>query len=99
MIKLRMNIGKMQIEADLADMKAVHKLAGIYGSLPTECTNCKSKNIGLGHRHVGGFDYYSLHCSDCSADGNFGQAKVGGELFWKHGSKMTVYQGENNEGN
>lgn len=96
MFQVTLRIGRAEVKGDFTDMKEAHKFLATYGCIPDKCTNCQSENINLSHRHVGGNDYYCLHCAKCGADGNFGQYKTGGGLYWK-GAKMEVYKGGDND--
>jgi len=91
MIKAKMKIGKMDIEIEANDMKSIFKFSGIYGNLPKACHSCDSEELFLDHRSPSGFDYYALKCAKCGASGNFGQAKEGGQLFWKYDTKLVPY--------
>jgi len=74
-------------------MSEVHKWNSTYGNLPKVCDACKSPNIFLSHRAPGGNDYFSIACGDCGAEANFGIHKDNKGLYWKRGTKMSVYQG------
>jgi len=91
MIKAKINIGKMHLTLEAQTMKEIFKWGGIYANLPKACDNCQSDELYLSHRGVKGFDYYSLKCGSCGAEGKFGQAKEGGSLFYKWDTKMEQY--------
>ena len=91
MIKAKIAIGKMHLTFEAQNMKDVFRWSGIYANLPKQCDNCQSDNVYLSHRHVKGFDYYSIKCGQCGAEGKFGQAKEGGALFYKYDTKMEQY--------
>lgn len=97
MFKLTMPIGKGTIEINSQDVKGLHKLSEVYGSLPSECDNCKSPDLYLSHKNIKSsqdgnhYDYYGIKCKKCTAELTFGQKKDGSGFFVKHGEKMTVY--------
>ena len=93
MIKLATKIGKVTIQADLPDMKSVHKFMGVYGSVPEKCDACGSENVYPSHMAPGGNDYFTMECGKCGASCNFGQKKDGNGLYWKK-DKMAVYTGD-----
>jgi len=91
MIKVNFKIGQQTIQADLPDMRALHKLNSVYGNLPKVCDTCGDENIYLNHREINGNEYWSISCPKCGAAANFGIHKNEGKgLFWKR-EKMEVY--------
>ncbi len=49
----------------------------------SECGCCKSKSLRYVCRQVDDFSFYELSCLECNARFQFGQKKVGGDLFPK----------------
>jgi len=92
-VKATIKIGSMNLELEAENMKSVFKWAGVYGNLPKACHACQSSNLFLSFRSPASYEYYSLKCAECGAEGNFGQAKEGGGLFWKYDTVMKVFGG------
>jgi len=90
MIKVNFKIGPQTIQAELPDMKSLHKLNAVYGKLPQKCDACGGGDIFLDHREITGNEYWSISCK-CGASANFGIHKNAEQgLFWKR-DKMVVY--------
>jgi len=92
MIKATMKVGVMDITLEAQTMQDVCKFGGLMGELPKICDQCDSEAIHLSHRSPGGNDYFSVRCSVCTAEANFGLHKEGGTMYWKR-DKMEIYQG------
>ncbi len=82
-MKVRMNFGSVQIEADGSDTKdCFAQLAGaaeVFGQ--NRCKNCDSENVVPVVREVDGNTYYEMRCQECGCTLGFGQTKQGGKLF------------------
>lgn len=91
MIDAKIKIGAMELTFHAQNMKDVFRWSAVYGMLPKKCDNCVSEDLHLTHRSPQENDYFSIRCRSCGAEGNFGQHKKGGTLFYKPDTKMTVY--------
>ena len=100
-MKIKIYIGKSQIEFEGRDYKEVSKEASAF-SQSTKCHLCKSQNVALDYRYAvakegankgQGFDYYSVKCLDCFGRMQLGQYKTGG-WFAKKWEKFEPYQGD-----
>ena len=77
--------GRLIVEAEGTDPKVLFKELGAMAEVfeaDVCCGACGSEAIRPNVRTVDGFDYYSLHCSQCHAELSFGQRRDGG-LFAK----------------
>lgn len=81
---LKINLGSkvLEIGGEGKDTDIIKNLS-FWSSLPTECSACKSKNIGLLWKNPKGNDYYGLKCCECSAEFTFHQLKTGGFYITK----------------
>jgi len=92
MVTATITIGSMRLTMEAQNMKDIFKWSGVYSILPKKCDSCQSPNLHLSHKSPKGNDYFSLKCADCGAEGNFGQTKDGGNLYYKYDTKMEVYR-------
>lgn len=73
--------GRVVVKVEGATMKEALKQIGPIAEIldaDSACGKCASPNIYPSCRSVGGFEYFSLTCSDCGAALSFGQRKDGG---------------------
>lgn len=98
-MKIKINIGKSQLEFEGRDYKEVIKEAAAF-SQSTKCGLCDSQNVSLDYRYAvakegekkgQGFDYYKIKCLDCGAYTQLGQYKTGG---W-FAKKWEIYNSGN----
>ena len=94
MVKVKIAIGRTQLELEAQDVKTAHKFCSLYASLPEVCDACKSKNVHLFHKSPSGNDYFGIRCKDCGAELTFHQHKDGGGFFVKREDKMEVWKGK-----
>lgn len=98
-MKIKINIGKSQLEFEGRDFREVSKEAAAFCQ-STKCFLCKSQNVAIDYRYVvakegknvgQGFDYYSVKCLDCGGRMQLGQYKTGG-WFTKKWEKFEQRQ-------
>lgn len=91
MFKGTITIGSMNLSCEAQSMQDIFKWSGLYANLPKKCDACSGDSLYLSYKNPSGNDYYSLKCIDCGAEGNFGQHKEGGSLYWKWETKLEKY--------
>lgn len=76
---------RLTFELEVQNGKAAFAAVAAIQELFEEpkCGSCESKNIRCSVRHIDDYVYYSLVCSDCNAQLNYGQSKDGKGLFVK----------------
>ena len=77
--------GRLTIETEASDLKSLFKeVSAISDTFEADvsCGACGSEAIRPRVRTADGFDFYSLHCSQCHAELSFGQSRAGA-LFAK----------------
>ena len=95
-MKIKINIGKSQLELDEQnEMMGIHK-AIILGNPPKYCQLCKNKEIFKldSNKDQEGHIYVNVVCK-CGAKAKLGRYKTGG-YFWH---KFEVYQKNNDQQN
>jgi hypothetical protein len=101
-MKIKINIGKSQLEFEGRDFKEAVKEAAAF-SQATNCGMCKSTNVTLDYRYTvakqgdnagKGYDYYSVKCLDCGARSHLGEYKTGG-FFAKQWEQYVPNQAQN----
>lgn len=72
---MEVRVGKnlLSITEECNNTQELFKKAGFFGTIPSECGNCKGDNLMLNHRKPQGkYDYYSVDCKDCGYRLNYG---------------------------
>ncbi len=85
--------GSVRLEVDADGPKeAIQQLTPFLDAFqPRPCGLCSSDQTRVEHRLAGGFDYYSIRCTYCGAQFDFGQHKEGGGLFPKRDKGWYKY--------
>jgi hypothetical protein len=82
-MKVKMNLGSTQIEADGTDTKdcfsQLANAAEVFSH--SRCKACDSDNVIPVTREVDGNTYYEMRCLACGCTLSFGQTRQGGKLF------------------
>jgi hypothetical protein len=103
-MKIKINIGKAQLEFEGRDYKEVSKEASAFAQA-TKCGCCQSTNVAIDFhsavakkgQNVGqSFDYYAVKCMDCWAKAQLGQFKTGG-WFVKKWEKFESNRTQNTQ--
>jgi hypothetical protein len=78
--------GRLQVKVEGATARDLFRsLSDAYEAFGTEsaCGACGSQNIRPQCRKSGTYEFFELHCDDCSAELHMGQKTEGGKLYPK----------------